>query len=167
MPSSSVPLSSMGLQNHDAISIGMIQFLLVIIFISAALSFLSYVYCWNDIRSGRPQIVSLRQITGVMDRERLNQWFGRPAPGYYYTLTPEQVKGILWWRAWFVRSECALDGVCLFGAWWFSHYVKHAGFVYGFIFLGGLCQIVNLAHSFWLMQKWQHQIREEVENSEE
>ena len=145
----------------------MTQFLLVGIFISAALSLLSYLYCWQDIKGGNPHIISLRQITSVMDRERLNRYFGPPMPGYYYTLTPQQVQGVVWRRFWFVSLECALDVTCLLGAWWFSHNGDHVLFVYGFICLGGLCQGLNFAHSFWLMRKWQHQLREEIENSED
>ena len=145
----------------------MIQFLLVVIFISAAVSLLSYVYCWQDIRSGRPHIISLRQITNIMDRLRLNQWFGTPEPGYFYVLPPEVVRWIMRWRAVFFYRECLADIVCLIGAWWFSVSATETFSVYAFIVMAGVCQGINLLYSYKLLQKWGHQIREEIENSED
>ena len=142
-------------------------FLLIVIFICAALSLLSYIHCWQDIRGGRPHIISLRQITSVMDRERINQWFGAPARGYYYKLSPEQLQSILRRRGWFFYTECAVDIVCLFGTWWFATGMGSAEMVWPFILLAGICQGVNLVYSFWLMRKWQHQIHEEMDNAED
>src|SRR5437868_5178985 len=95
----------------------MIQFLLILIFCSSALSLLSYVYCWQDIRTGRPHIISLRQITTIMDRNRLNQMFGPPEKGYYYMLSPEQLYGLIQSRRWFYVCECAADITCALGVW--------------------------------------------------
>ena len=145
----------------------MTAFLLTIIFIVSALSLLSYIYCWNEIKSGRPHIIAVRQVTSIMDRNRLNEWLGAPLPGFYYALTPQQVQEICRRRAAFVYGECAADIACLFGAWWFSNSTASEAWIYGFIALAGLCQAINLGYSFWLMQKWQHQIREEIENSED
>src|SRR5689334_16790296 len=101
----------------------MISLLLLSIFVTASLSLVSYIYCWQDIRHGHPHIISLRQITSVMDRERLTRMFGQPQPGYYYKLTPEQVHNVMKRRGWFFYSECTADIMCLLGAWM---YMTHA-----------------------------------------
>jgi len=145
----------------------MIQFLLIVIFISAALSLLSYIHCWQDICRGRPHIISLRQITSVMDREWLNRRFGAHEPGYYYKLSPAQIQDIVRKHGWFFYCECAMDTVCLFGAWWFSIGLGSGDMALLFILLAGAGQGLNVAYSFWLMRKWKHQIREEIENSED
>jgi hypothetical protein len=143
----------------------MVSFFLSSIAIVAALSLLSYLYCWSDIKSGRPHIIALRQITMVMDRARLNQWFGNPEPGYYYQLTPAQVASIIRSRRWFYVSECAADSVCLIGAWRVMIGAASEGTVVPFIILATLCQSINLLYSLWLIRKWRDQIQEELENS--
>jgi len=145
----------------------MIQFLLIAIFICAAMSMLSYIYCWQDVKSGRPHIISLRQVTSIMDRERLTRWLGPPQPGYFYALSPEQLQDIMRRRAWFIYAECALDGLCIFGAWWYSDSDAPESAVLGFLALAGLAQAVNLCYSFFLIRKWKHQLREELDNSED
>jgi hypothetical protein len=144
-----------------------IQFLLILIFISAALSLFSYWYCWRDMAAGRPHIISLRQITGVMDRTRLDAYFGKHQSGYHYALSPQQVAGIVSRRRSFLFGECMLEGLCIFGAWWFATIAQGSSLVVPFMMLAGMCQAINLLYSFVLMRKWQHQIYEELENSED
>lgn len=143
----------------------MMAFLLIVIFITAALSLLSYVYCWNDIKGGRPHIISLRQITNVMDRDEINRMFGEPEPGYFYPLAPSQITKLLAARRWYYWCECAADSACLLGAWYFYMSGQDGTDVWIFLGLASLCQGINLAWSAWLIRKWRHQIREEIENS--
>jgi len=145
----------------------MIQFLLFTIFCSASLSLISYVYCWHDIRSGRPHILSLRQITAIMDRNRLNQLFGQPEPGYYYALTPAQLYEIIQRRRWFYTGECAADITCILGVWLYMMGIIANEKILLFLLLAGLCQVINLAYSIRLISKWRGQLREEIENSED
>ena len=145
----------------------MTEFFLICIFASAALSLLSYLYCWQDIQRGRPHIISLRQITTIMDRNRLNQMFGSPGPGYYYTLSPPQLLALVRWKQWFFYLECTADTACLLGVWLYMTGNGLQNSVGWFIVLAGLCQGINLAYSIWLIRKWSFQIREEIENSED
>jgi len=145
----------------------MTQALLILIFIAAAMSLVSYVYCWQDIKGGRPHIVSLRQITGIMDRNRLNRRFGIPETGYYYPLSPEQMQDLLRSRAWFFYGECTADAVCLLGVWLYMNGQGDSDFLWWFIALAGICQIINVGFSLWLVHKWREQIREEIENSDD
>jgi hypothetical protein len=144
----------------------MIQFLLVSIFFSAALSLISYVYCWQDIRSGRPHIISLRQITAIMDRKRLNRIFGMPEPGYYYPLSPELMYELIRKRRWFYTRECTADITCILGVWLYMTGRLPATYVGWFAALAGICQMINLVYSLFLISKWHSQLREEIDNSE-
>lgn len=143
----------------------MTSFLLGLIFVSAALSLVSYVYCWHDIRGGRPHIISLRQILTIMDRNRINEMFGAPEPGYYYPLSPAQLRIVMQERRWFYTRECTTDIVCLVGSWLYMTGGASPDTVYGFILLAGLCQGINVAYSLWLIRKWSAQIREELDNT--
>ena len=145
----------------------MMDALVLAIFVSAALSLLSYAYCWHDIRMGRPHIISLRQITGIMDRNRLNALFGKPEPGYYYKLSPTQLYGLIRKRRWFYITECTADSTCILGAWMAitgGMVEENIGF---FIILAGTCQGINLIYSIWVVRKWHSQLREEIEQSDD
>lgn len=140
--------------------------LLVTIFILAALSFLSYVYCWQDIKTARPHIITLRQITSIMDRHRLNALFGAPEPGYYYALAPQTVAALLSrYRGYYLR-ECAADLTCMLGVW---RYMQGGAATAPalFIVLGLTCQGINIVYSLWLVHIWRDQLREELENSQD
>lgn len=140
---------------------------LVSIFAMSALSLISYVYCWNDIKSGRPYILSLRQITTIMDREKLNQMFGPPERGYFYKLDPLALRVLIKDRQGFYYRECAADLVCVYGAWrYMTHEVGDVTTVL-FILLASTCQGINLVYGYLLVKKWGSQIREEIENSED
>jgi hypothetical protein len=140
---------------------------LVLIFIMSALSLISYVYCWNDIKTGRPYILSLRQITSIMDREKLNQLFGPPGRGYFYKLAPHVLYTLLKERQYFYYRECAADVLCVFGAWrYMTHEVGDATTAL-FILLASACQGINLVYGYFLVKKWGGQIREEIEKSED
>lgn len=140
-------------------------FLLGLVFVVAALSLLSYVYCWQDIKGGRPHIISLRQILVIMDRHRIDALLGGHGPGYYYRLTPAQVAALLSGRRWFYRRECAADLTCLLGSWLYMTGVGDARAASWFVLLAGLCQGINLAYSLWLIGKWRDQLKEEIDNS--
>ncbi len=145
----------------------MTAFLLVAIFIFASLSLVSYVYCWADIKSGRPHILSLRQITNIMDRNRLNELFGKPEPGFFYKLSPEMLAKLIRMRQPFFLRECATDIVCIYGAWRFMTSEAPLLLLWLFVVLAMLCQAVNLLYSLILVKKWGGQIREEIDNSED
>ena len=144
----------------------MAELLLAAIFITAGLSLLSYIYCWQDIKSGRPHIITLRQITSIMDRHRLNAMFGSPQPGYYYPIPDTILKPMLAYYRSFYLSECLADSLCMLGAWRYMQHKDAQGQAL-FISLAFTCQAVNIIYSIWLIRKWGHQLREEFENSGE
>jgi hypothetical protein len=141
------------------------SFLLVIIFIAAGMSLLSYVYCWIDILGGSPHIISLRQITAVMDRERLNLRFGPPDASYRYALDKPQLAALIRSRRGFFAAECTADALCLLGAWLYMGAGMDDSHIGWFILLAGLCQGINVGWSLWQVRKWAHQIVEEMDNS--
>jgi hypothetical protein len=145
----------------------MMSVFLVLIFGMSALSLISYVYCWNDIKSGRPYILSLRQITTVMDREKLNQMFGPPERGYFYKLEPQVLYSLLKEKQGFYYRECAADVLCVFGAWRYMTHDVGVATMALFILLASVCQGVNLVYGYFLVKKWGSQIREEIEKSED
>lgn len=139
------------------------SFWLVTIFIVSALSLISYVYCWQDIHNGRPHITSLRQLTHIMDRNLLNQLFGEPKPGYVYELPPPVLRALVQWKRPFFIQEVLADGLCAYGAYRYMTVDTHPDFVLWFVLLAGVCQGIDLLHSFWLVRRWWHQISEEFE----
>jgi hypothetical protein len=145
----------------------MIGILLLIIFVFAGLSLVSYLYCWADIKGGNPHILSLRQITNVMDREKLNRMFGDPLPGYFYKLEPAAVTQLMARRQWYFYRECATDAICVLGAWRYMVIDAHPVALRYFLLLAFACQALNLVYSIILVKKWGYQIREEIENSDD
>ncbi|MBY0406346.1 MAG: hypothetical protein K2Q01_01540 [Rickettsiales bacterium] len=142
----------------------MVEALLMGIFLTAALSLASYVYCWQDIKTGRPHIITLRQITAIMDRNQLNALFGMPKPGYFYELSEETVHNLLTrYRGYYVR-ECAADSVCMLGVWRHMQGAAAPETMALFILLAMTCQGVNIIYSMHLIKKYRHQLREEMEN---
>lgn len=141
--------------------------LLLSIFMLASVSLMSYLYCWTDIRGGKPHILSLRQVTCIMDRAQINQRFGMPDKGYRYKLTPLQLKAFMGRYQYSFYRECATDLVCALGAWRFLTRDASSQLLWGFIVLGLICQGAYLAYSVTLVRKWGHQIREEIDNSED
>jgi hypothetical protein len=145
----------------------MSEFVLGIIFISAGMSLISYIYCWQEVRSGTPHILALRQITSIMDRNSLNQRYGKPDLGYNYTLTEEQVDELLaTYRSFFLR-ECATEITCMFGVWRYMTGAAPSQYVWLFIALAVAVQGVNLAYSMWLIRKWRDQLQEETDSEGE
>lgn len=134
------------------------------VFLIATLSLASYLYCWNDVRRGRPHILSLRQVTLIMDREALNRLFGAPGPGYRYVLSAENVAAIARSRRVYVYSEIALDAICMLAAWSVVTHQALPALEDWLVLLAGLAQAINLAYSMWLIRKWGWQIREEIED---
>lgn len=145
----------------------MIAFLLILIFLFAACSFVSFVYCWLDIRAGKPYILSLRQITGIMDRNIINSLYGMPQKGFVYPLSPQDIRHILNTRRMYFYRECLADSLCIFGAWRFMTQDASAVIIVLFLLLGGLCQGLNMLYSYQVLQRWGDQIREELEPPEE
>jgi len=143
----------------------MSELLLLLIFIIAALSCVSYLYCWHDIKSGRPHIITLRQITGIMDRNRLNSIYGPPQTGYYYPLAADTIRILLNHYRTFYICECAADAVCMLGVWRYMQQLAHPAGLALFIILALTCQGVNIIYSLWLVHKWRDQLREELENT--
>lgn len=141
----------------------MAELLLVLIFLSAGMSLVSYVYCWQDITSGRPHILALRQITSIMDRHRLNTLYGSPEPGFYYPLSPLQVAQLTGRYRGFYLRECAAELVCMLGVW---RYMSGSAAPEGqtlFILLAMACQGVNFIYSLHLIRKWRDQLQEEIQ----
>lgn len=145
----------------------MAEVLFVAIFISAALSLLSYVYCWQDVSGGRPHILALRQITSIMDRNRLNRMFGAPQPGYYYQLDPEQVRALTLQFRGFYWRECAAEAVCMLGVWRYMTGQGAPEFKVLFLMLALACQGINFMYSLWLIHRWRDQLQEELDPPEE
>ncbi len=145
----------------------MMEFLLLSIFCSASLSLLSYVYCWHDIRGGRPHILSLRQITTIMDRNRLNHMFGKPETGYYYVLKQAQREAVIRKWRWFYIRECTADITCIVGVWLYMTGTLQDENIVLFSVLASVCQMINLVYSFCLINKWQFQLREEIDSSDD
>lgn len=142
----------------------MVSFLLVSIFLAAALSLLSYLYCWWDIQSGSPHIISLRQITNIMDRHLLDRIFGAHKEGYVYELSPQKLAFIrLVWGGYYYR-ELAADTICMIGAYYYMTQAAAPAFVLLFIVLATTCQAINFVFSIRLVRRWKHQIREELED---
>jgi hypothetical protein len=142
----------------------MIGLLLVTIFFSSALSMISYFYCWHDIKTGHPHIISLRQITNIMDRNRLNEMFGKPNHGYRYHLEPAVVRALVRSRQFFFHSEVAADSTCMVGAYLYLTDQLEMTNIGWFLLLGVICQAINVGYSIWLVRKWSHQIKEEMDN---
>lgn len=138
-------------------------FLLFVILVSGALSLVSYLYCWHDIKRGKPHIISLRQITGIMDRNRLDSLLGRHDGRYFYNLSPDVRTRLLNGRREFVYGECAADLVCMLGAGRYFSGAAAESTQGWFILIAGLCQAINFAYSTHLVRKWSHQIREEID----
>ncbi len=141
----------------------MTSFLLLVIFLTASLSLVSYLYCWHDIRGGNPHIISIRQITGIMDRDIINAIFGAPQPGYYYQMKPPLTRELQKLWKWRYYQEVAADSVCILG----SYYYLNAGgpdiYAAWFVLLAGLCQAISIWISVHLVRKWWHQIAEEMD----
>jgi hypothetical protein len=136
--------------------------MMTMVFLIALVSLGSTVYCWNDIQRGHPRILSLRQITLIMDREALNRLFGKPDANFRYTLSPEMLAALLRSRSWYVYSEMAADMLCLYGASRYLNGVAPPSLAATFVLLAVLCQAVNIVYSLWLVHKWGWQIREEM-----
>jgi hypothetical protein len=140
----------------------MTSILLMTIFAIAGLSLISYLYCWHDLKGGRPHIISLRQITGVMDREQINAMFGKPEPGYYYRLEPAMLRETVAEQKWRYYGEVGADAVCLLGCY---YYLNAGGpMVVWFILLAGACQAISVGLSVHLVRKWWHQLAEEMDD---
>ncbi len=133
-----------------------------VIFLVSLLSLASNLYCWNDIKSGRPHIISLRQITLIMDRHVLNRIFGEPQPGYRYPLSPSVLTQFIRARRGYVYREMTADLLCMLAAWRYWTGMAPAALEAWFVLIAGLCQGISLVYSLWLVRKWGHQIHEEI-----
>jgi hypothetical protein len=136
---------------------------LFLIFGCAAVSLLSYLYCWQDIRGGAPHIISLRSVTYIMDRHQLNHLYGEPDRRWRYHFPPETLKRFkARWSGQFLLAIGA-DSSCLLGAY---RYLTEQGapvFLPWFVLLAGGYQALSYIWSYLLVHRWGHQIREEIE----
>ncbi|MFO0388903.1 MAG: hypothetical protein ACK502_04185 [Alphaproteobacteria bacterium] len=139
----------------------MTLFLIVIVLISI-LTAGSYWFCWQDILRGRPNILSMRQITLIMDRNKLDAIFGRHQPDFYYTLTPEMLAALVRSRKFFVYSEIAAEVVCFIGAYRYLTGAASLETVWVFILLAAICEGIDIWMSITLIRKYWYQIEEEM-----
>ena len=58
----------------------------------SAYSLYSTVLSWRAVRSGRVHIDTIRDLTGLVDREQINRRFGSPDEQLSYKVTPNRVK---------------------------------------------------------------------------
>ena len=135
---------------------------LIIIMVISVLSAASYWFCWQDILRGRPNILSLRQVTLIMDRNKLDAIFGKHQPGYVYALSPQMLAAVIRWRKFFVYSEVAAEMVCFFGAYRYLSGVSSPETLPLFVLLAMICQVIDIWMSFSLIRKYWHQIEEEM-----
>ncbi len=141
--------------------------LLACVMLVAFLSLCSYLYCWHDIRRGRPHILSLRQITLIMDRNRLDSIFGHHQKGYYYQLNPAALAMIVRSRRGFVFFEVLADTFCLWGSYRYLAGLASMQTVGLFVVLAAVCQGIDVWFSMRLVRAWWPQIQEEIDNTGE
>ncbi len=139
----------------------MMLFLVGIILISI-LSAGSYWFCWQDIKRGRPSILSMRQVTLIMDRKRLDAIFGRHQSDYTYQLSPEVLAALMRMRSFFVYSEIAAEVVCFVGAYRYLTGMASPDYAGIFIMLACCCQFIDIWMSVSLIRKYWHQVEEEM-----
>ncbi len=58
----------------------------------SAYSLYSTVLSWRAVRGGRVHIDTIRDLTGLVDREQINRQFGPPDEQLSYRVTPERIK---------------------------------------------------------------------------
>lgn len=136
-------------------------FLIGIILISI-LSAGSYWFCWQDILGGRPNILSMRQITLIMDRNKLDAIFGKHQPDYHYALSPEMLAALVRSRKFFVYSEMAAEVCCFIGAYRYLTGLASPDTLSLFVLLAVICQIIDVWMSISLIRKYWHQVEEEM-----
>ncbi|MGE0755332.1 MAG: hypothetical protein AB7L92_09280 [Alphaproteobacteria bacterium] len=132
----------------------------------SAVSLCSWVYCWRDVLDGKPGILSLRQVTLIMDRHKLDEIFGRHGPGYVYELSPQAIALVKRNYSIFVYSEMAADILCFIGVYRFFTGDMSQAIVPMFTLVASMYQLVALWYSLRLVRQWWHQIEEEMDNPE-
>jgi hypothetical protein len=136
--------------------------LLLIVLVVSLLSFASYMYCWRDIMTGNPHILSLRQMTTIMDRHVLNLIFGAHEKDYRYWLSPT---GLIWfrkqWSGYYYR-EIAADALCAIGALYFLSKNTPQEVTTAFLLLAITCQGITIYSAVIQVKRWRHQIEEEL-----
>ncbi len=135
---------------------------LIIIMLISVMTAGSYWFCWQDILRGRPHILSMRQVTLIMDRNRLDAVFGRHKEGYVYELSPQSLSALVKARRFFVYSEMTAEFVCFVGAYRYLNDMAAPEFVGLFVLLAGLCQGIDIWMSIRLIRRYWHQIEEEM-----
>jgi hypothetical protein len=139
----------------------MTLFLIGIVLISI-LTAGSYWFCWQDILRGRPNVLSMRQITLIMDRNKLDAIFGRHQPDYHYALAPEVLAALVRSRKFFVYSEIAAEAVCFIGAYRYLTGVASPETLWLFVVLAVMCEGIDVWMSLSLIRKYWYQIEEEM-----
>lgn len=140
--------------------------LIILVGCISVLSLGSWLYCWNDVQKGRPNILSLRQITLIMDRHRLDALYGKHGSGYIYELSKESLQQINRDRRMFVYSEMLADGCCFFGVYRYFTGTMDTSLLPLFMTLAIAYQSLSLWYSMTLVKRWWHQIAEEMSGLE-
>ena len=138
--------------------------LLASIALISAISLCSWWYCWQDVRGGRPNILSLRQVTLIMDRNLLDTLYGKHGQGYIYTLNKPALAQITRDRRLFVYKEMLADMLCFAGAYRYFIGSAMPDYFPIFLLLATTYQGLSIWYSISLVRRWWHQIEEEMDN---
>lgn len=138
--------------------------LLASIALVSVISLCSWWYCWRNVLSGQPNILSLRQVTLIMDRNLLDALYGKHGPGYIYTLNPHALRQIIRSRRLFVYGEMLADAVCFIGAWRYFGGMADFTLLPWFLAIAITYQALSVWYSLKLIRSWWHQIEEEMDN---
>lgn len=136
--------------------------LLIAIMGYALLSLASWWFCWRNVMGGRPHILSMRQITLIMDRERLDTLYGKHKPGYVYELNEAALGQIKRQHRGNMIKEMAADLLCLVGSYNYLMSDEPAGSMLTFAMFAGIYQMLTLWYSFKLVNPYWEQINEEM-----
>ncbi len=71
----------------------------------SAYSLYSTVLSWRAVRGGRVHIDTIRDLTGLVDREEINRRFGAPDAQLSYEVTPNRIKRARTTFAFLLSSE--------------------------------------------------------------
>lgn len=115
---------------------------------------------WQAVRSGPVHIDVIRDLTGVIDRARINARFGNPDPGLFYTVSPKAVRQARGPASWILSNE-VLDGVMIM-LLIYSLFTKTGGCQLGILSLSGLYMLLGYGLTFYLIFSHMDQIKEEI-----
>jgi hypothetical protein len=135
---------------------------LAIIALLAALSLVANIHAWRDIQAGNPYILSLRQVTRIMDRARLQALFGQCDARYLFTLSAHQRKVVV--RLWGLPMalDMAGDVACMAGVYYYGVIQPPGEAHWFFISFALWYQSLGFWDSWRQVKAWRHQIDEEL-----